>query len=59
VVGPSLGNSPRAQLWGYTMPTSKPPPEFLEEDARDKDGKKAEPRSNPEYERWFAKDSQV
>jgi hypothetical protein len=48
------------QLWSFTKPTTKPPPEFLEVDAADAAaGKKAEPAANPEHEKWFAKDSQV
>jgi hypothetical protein len=43
-----------------TKSTAKPPPEFLEEDAAaGVDGKKPKPVVNPEYEKWFAKDSQV
>jgi histone deacetylase 1/2 len=50
-----------AQLWSFTKPTTKPPPEFLEVDAAAAAaaGNKAEPAVNPEYEKWLAKDSQV
>lgn len=46
-----------ARLWKFTRPTSKPPSEFLEVDAVDENGKKADSALNPEYEQWFAKDS--
>lgn len=49
-----------AQLWGFTKPTSTPPSEFLPVDPADAAvGKKFAPVANPEYDRWFAKDSQV
>jgi hypothetical protein len=49
-----------AQLWGFTKATSKPPPEFLAADPADvAAGKKSDPVPNPEYDKWFAKDSQV
>ena len=53
-----------AQLWGYTKPTSKPPPEFLPEDAATVAAataadKQIAPAVNPKYEKWFAQDSQV
>lgn len=49
-----------AQLWSFTKPSAKPPSEFLEADAAAvAAGKKVDPEINPEYERWFAKDSQV
>jgi len=48
-----------AQLWGYTKPTSKPPPEFLPEDvaavaAAPAANKQTAPAVNLEYEKWFA-----
>jgi histone deacetylase 1/2 len=49
-----------AQLWSFTKPTAKPPPEFLDVAApADPAGKKADPIINPEHEKWYAKDNQV
>jgi hypothetical protein len=37
----------------------QPPSEFLEVDAVDENNKKVYPTLSPEYEQWFAMDSQV
>ena len=45
-----------AQLYSFIKSTTAPPPEFLDVKGDDKN---AEPKPNPEYDIWVAKDQQV